>query len=367
MSPEPQVEEVPVGRIRPEPAQTQRPVRSRWFRIFIYAMLPVTLLLCVVPELVLMPLRLVLEFAFGWVRFLSLQLPHVRPSSAELVLSGIVLGLLTSVLHATARGMYGANGRWKFRWTLALLLVGGTAFAVGTAVASIGRNSVLLSQGPILRPVGGVWGAARRAQSLSNLRQIGIAIHGYHDTLGRFPAGSTFDEFGRPMHSWMTGLLPYLSGAPVGVDIRRDLPWTATENRTAFQTEIDVFVISRDIGTSVHTPDGYAATTYAANVHVMGPNRGLLLRDVTDGLSKTIAAGEVFTKLRAWGDPLNQRDPSLGINTSPDGFGGPWRNGCQVLLMDGSARFLSDNTAPAILRKLATPNGGEAITDDELP
>ena len=365
-SAKPEFDKARAADIPREPMETPRAGSSRWFRRLLYAMLPVTFLLCVVPELVFMPLRLLFEFAFGWVFFLKLQLPHVRPSGAELCFSLIVLGLLTGVLHATARGMYAANGRWRFRWTLALLLVAAAGFAVGTAAAGIGRNAVILSQAPMMRPVGGVWGAARRSQSLNNLRQLGIAIHHYHDALGQFPGGSTFDEFGRPMHSWMTSLLPYMD-APLDVDVRRDLPWTAAENRTAFRTGIDVFVISDDIGISTHTPDGYAATTYAANVHVMGPHRGLLLRDVTDGLSKTIAAGEVFTKLRAWGDPLNWREPGLGINSSPDGFGGPWKNGCQILLMDGSARFMSDKTDPAILRKLATPSGGEQVNDHELP
>ena len=34
-------------------------------------------------------------------------------------------------------------------------------------------------------------------------------------------------------------------------------------------------------------------------------------------------AGEVAGDFKPWGDPTNWRDPALGINRSPEGFGGP--------------------------------------------
>jgi hypothetical protein len=109
------------------------------------------------------------------------------------------------------------------------------------------------------------------------------------------------------------------------------------------------------------TAEGFAATHYAGNQHVLIQNSELTIRDVTDGTSNTIVAGEVAGGFRAWGDPANVRDPGLGINGNPQGFGSSSPGGCHFLLMDGSVRFVSENIAPGVLKGLATPAGGENI------
>jgi prepilin-type N-terminal cleavage/methylation domain-containing protein/prepilin-type processing-associated H-X9-DG protein len=52
--------------------------------------------------------------------------------------------------------------------------------------------------------------AARRAQCVNNLKQIGIAMHNYHDVIGTFPPGIRSSVDG----TWQTFILPYIEGNP---------------------------------------------------------------------------------------------------------------------------------------------------------
>ncbi len=76
-------------------------------------------------------------------------------------------------------------------------------------------------------------------------------------------------------------------------------------------------------------------------------------------------AGEVAAKLKAWGDPLNLRDPALGINRSEDGFGsslgGRSSVNCQMLFADGSVQTLATDIDPVVLKALSTPSGDDPV------
>ena len=52
--------------------------------------------------------------------------------------------------------------------------------------------------------------AAQRTQSTNNLRQLGLALHMYHDTYRSFPPAVVTDASGRPLYSGRVLLLPFL-------------------------------------------------------------------------------------------------------------------------------------------------------------
>jgi prepilin-type processing-associated H-X9-DG protein len=106
---------------------------------------------------------------------------------------------------------------------------------------------------------------------------------------------------------------------------------------------------------TVRSPQGYALSHYAGNVNLFATAKPLALKEVEGGLAGTILAGEVSAEFKPWGDPTNLRDPILGINSVPGGFGSPSQMGANFVFLDGSVRSVRSTTDPNVLRKMSTP------------
>lgn len=258
---------------------------------------------------------------------------------------------------------------WQRRWSLSLVFILALLVVTGICVFGISHQTWQLatSDQPLLFKSG--FTAARRSQSRNNLKLIGLAFHNYHDAFDRLPVGGDFNRIGEPQHSWVTHLLPYLEEASLYNKIDFSQPWNAEVNRSVFETRLNVMEnpgvrhLYEKGKSRAENQKGYQPAHYAANNQILNVNTSMKLRDIKDGASYTILAGEVSTGIKAWGDPTNFRNPMLGMNTSRNGFGGPDQGGAFVLLLDGSVRFLSDNIDPQTLKALATPNGGETVGD----
>ena len=73
--------------------------------------------------------------------------------------------------------------------------------------------------------------AARRAQCVNNMKQLGLAIHNYHDANGKFPAGLYLHPvFGPPglawnNSSWIVLLLPQMEQGPLHAAVNFNIMW----------------------------------------------------------------------------------------------------------------------------------------------
>jgi hypothetical protein len=74
-------------------------------------------------------------------------------------------------------------------------------------------------------------GAAQRAQSTNNLKQIALALHNYHDVHKALPAAVMLGPDGKTKHSWRVAILPYIEQENVYKQYRFDEPWDSENNK----------------------------------------------------------------------------------------------------------------------------------------
>jgi hypothetical protein len=234
-------------------------------------------------------------------------------------------------------------------------------FAAGISATGMAHQTTWLFSGePFIE--GGMREPANRTKSQSNLRQIGLALVQYNDTVKSLPAGGTFDALGRGQHGWQTFLLPYLEEKKIFDQINFKVAWDHPDNAPPFRTELPIFLHPSE-PQRMHT-SGWPLSHYSGNVRLIGGEVPRSLTDIPDGAANTILAGEAAGNYRPWGSPINWRDPALGINRTPEGFGNPSQHGASFVFADASVRYLTNQVSPQVLRALSTRDGGEALPKD---
>lgn len=204
--------------------------------------------------------------------------------------------------------------------------------------------------------------------SRNHLKQIGFAILDYHDDFKSFPPAMTVDADGRPLHGLPALLLPYLGEAEQKLAARIDdsQSFESTANRPLMDTPIEWF-----LHPAVEARQNTSDFHYAFNSHLFPRDRRMTFREISDGLSRTILAGEIADGIRPWYTPHHTRDPGLGLNAGPLTFGSPmlesqYYRGVQFVAADGAVHTISDKIDRDVLRALATPAGDEQIGFDRL-
>ncbi|MFO1007883.1 MAG: DUF1559 domain-containing protein [Planctomycetaceae bacterium] len=200
-------------------------------------------------------------------------------------------------------------------------------------------------------------GSRRRFQCKNNLKQIGLALHNYHDKYKEFPPAYTVNEHGKPLHSWRTLILPFVEQQSLYQRIDLSKPWNDPANAEAFKTVVPVYMCP-----SLKSEPGM--TTYLA---VIGDNTGLRpakslkLEDVTDGTSNTLAVVDVTAKHAVnWMSP-HDADLALLLELSQEKDDLQHAGGYNGLLFDGSVRLLSSEIQESIVRALVTATANDEV------
>ncbi len=320
----------------------------------------------------LVPLDFIFALVAGWILYLVRVVPQITLNWSGLLSALVCLVALAFSLQWFLRWFFKqvqadsgnpAPRNWSWSWTLRILGLVMLMFVAGISAIGVTHQTAWLvsSPGSLLEVKGSIREAANRTQSGNHLKQIGLACHNYHDSFAHFPAGATWDAQGRMLHGWQTQLLPFIEQDDLYRRINLKVPWTDADNAPAFRQRVAAYL--NPVVEEQQDKNEFFLSHYAGNARVLGGDVGWKKKDITDGLSNTLLAGEVAGNFKPWGYPANSRDPALGINQTSDGFGGPRKSkkGANFSFADGSVRFIKEDIDPVTLKALSTPNGGESV------
>lgn len=259
--------------------------------------------------------------------------------------------------------------------------------------------------------------AARRTQCQNNLKQIGIALHNYHETNSCFPMGAHVRTF-----SWgsLLSLLPYIEQRAAFQAVDFNAPncclWTkqmqAANKQEPATVRIPTYTCPTDsntgrtllsgptgplpasadcgrlypgsyLGVSGHTGIGYPACFFSITATTNGSGMmftrsSTRLAYVKDGTSQTLFYGERgLPNDLGWGwvmcggseceqylSVVNGLVPPHDMPTSSLTVSNYWSwhpGGVHFLLVDGQVRFLNLSTSYNVLKALSTKSAKDLV------
>jgi prepilin-type processing-associated H-X9-DG protein len=259
--------------------------------------------------------------------------------------------------------------------------------------------------------------AARRMSCQNQLQQMGIALHHYHDALGRFPPAYFQDT----KSLWSGSLLPYVEQVPLYESVDFAGPWNIPGSRNAvaltqmvsiyrcpsasIPEHVDHSLVDRVPGTYLACASGTAMSESNPADHIgIGPQNGVMygdsrigFRDIFDGTSSTIAVGEALFDMNETGldyegapqivdhwyfaspsihknetsetmgstgtaiNSVLSRDPATQIEQRELCFSSNHNGGALVLFCDGHVKLLSASIDQELYSSLGTCAGHDIV------
>ena len=271
--------------------------------------------------------------------------------------------------------------------------------------------------GLLLPAVGASREAGRRAQCMNNLRQVGVALLGYHATHSKFPTGSTLvPRRGQAGLSWHVFILPQIEQDSLYEQIDPQ-PNGMAMSQAARKVEIPIFICpsapsipdqnkrSHYVGVAgagrngalVDLEDNQCGDYYTDGI--LYPRSQVTAAHLKDGQSTTLMIGERFYFTDPWMDgavwtgspktqvcmnstknvrwPINGSQRAFGYHpqdpAAPEGakrmldndtvFASYHPDGAHFTFADGHVELKNSDLEIECFKHLATINGGEVVCD----
>ncbi|QDT92768.1 DUF1559 domain-containing protein [Gimesia algae] len=257
--------------------------------------------------------------------------------------------------------------------------------------------------------------AARRSTCKNNVKQMGLALHNYHETHRSFPPGwvqpstsascqpSVTSPSGcKPGWGWGTMLLPFIDQANMYNALNVKSTQLVATPSPESKTTIPLFRCPSDTGSQLNSDRGGHATSNYKTIYgsrgtgtsintsphnaaggngSFWSNSNTRLRDLTDGASNTVLIGETArgrvgsitynggvwvgyydngkTASVVW--KTENHSGSLINGTLAWAFSSQHTGGAHFLLGDGGVRFLSENIDGTTYENLGKISDGNVI------
>jgi prepilin-type N-terminal cleavage/methylation domain-containing protein/prepilin-type processing-associated H-X9-DG protein len=264
--------------------------------------------------------------------------------------------------------------------------------------------------------------AANRMSCVNNLKQIGLALHQFHDARGKFPPGQVQGPYPQAgvnwttQHGWAVFILPHIEQQPLWALYRLDVMLYEPLNQDVVARPLKIFWcpstpeqdryytggVFADNGTKGACGD-YAPTFQVDPALATGDSWGVLVPNsmtpmaaITDGTSNTLLLTEDAGRPRLWraGRPVPGADQAVN--------GGPWAGyhagviltgaqldgtsrpgpcalnctndhevysfhpgGANAVFADGHVQFLKVGMSIQVLAALVTRAGGEIVSAND--
>lgn len=260
--------------------------------------------------------------------------------------------------------------------------------------------------------------AAARAQCQNNMKQIGLALHGYHDQIKRLPPSEFHDNGSNPVRwGWIPKILSFVEQDPVYSKLDFKIHSWQGNNYALLSQRFPLFLCPADpykdlireeenfagptwvlsqadyasVAGDYKNATGVGASPDYGNLNYANPVvRGVMGRwgwaakfaEITDGLSNTFAVGECVGAFcitqnlasQCWGTtahPINYLNDTFPNNLPTQanprwdesiGFRSFHPGGANFLFCDGTVKFVSQNIDMGTYRALASRANGEVVT-----